>query len=90
MANMIVGLRVMPEDGEVEYEALESEVREVVENYDESVEIRSIEGEPVGFGLKAVSLEIEVDENCGTEELENKLNDLEAVGEASITKMDRL
>jgi translation elongation factor aEF-1 beta len=90
MADMIVGFRVMPVDGEVEYEALETKVKQIVENYHESVRVRSLGPEPVGFGLRAVSFEIQIDEVCGTEDLENKLSDLEETGEVSITKMDRL
>ena len=90
MADMIVGFRIMPEDGEVDYSVLENKVKELIENYHESVQVRSIEADPVGFGLKAVSIEIQIDEVCGTEDLENKLDEIEESGEVTITKMDRL
>ncbi len=90
MANMILAFRVMPEDGEVEYQALEAAVKDTVENYHESVQVRSINEEPVGFGLKAVACEIQIDEVCGCEDLEEKLAALTEVGEVTITKMDRL
>lgn len=87
---MIVAFRIMPEDGEVEYSELESSVNELVSNYHESVEIKSLNAEGVGFGLQAVAVEIQIDENCGTEELETKLSELSLSGEVTITKMDRL
>lgn len=90
MADMIVAFRVMPENGEIEYSSFENKVKEVVDAYDTSVQIRSVEEEPVGFGLKAVAIEIQLDENCGTDNLEENLTELEEVGEVSITKMDRL
>ena len=90
MADMIIAFRVMPEDGEVEYSDLENSVKEIIENYHESVKIRSVGAEPVGFGLKAVAFELQMDENCGSEDLENKLSALPLAGEASVTKIDRL
>ena len=90
MADMIIAFRVMPEDGETDYNELESKVKEVVENYHDSVKLKSIKEEPVGFGLKAVSCELQIDENCGSEDLENKLADIEIAGEVNLTKMDRL
>jgi len=90
MANMIIAFKVMPEDGEVEYSALEAKVKDIVENFHESIIIRYMKEEPVGFGLKAVAFEIEQDEKCGCEDLENKLAELSEAGEVSITKMDRL
>ncbi|MFT4244659.1 MAG: hypothetical protein ACMXYB_04380 [Candidatus Woesearchaeota archaeon] len=90
MANMILEFRVMPEDGETEFSELESSVKEVISNYHESVKVRIIEPQNVGFGLQAVRVEIEIDENCGSEDLENKLADLELAGEVNLLKMDRL
>ena len=76
MANMILEFRVMPEDGETDYNELESQVKNVVENYHESVKVREIKSQSVGFGLQAVGVDIELDETCGSEDLENKLSDL--------------
>ena len=90
MADMIVEFRIMPEDGEVEYSLVENSAKELIENYDDSVQVRSVEADPVGFGLKAAKIEIQIDETCGTDDLEEKLSELENVGEVSITKMDRL
>ncbi len=90
MADMIVAFRVMPEDGETDYSVLEAKVKETTEKYHESVKIKSISEEGVGFGLKAVAIEFQIDENCGSEELENKLAELPEAGEVNLTKMDRL
>ena len=90
MANMILEFRVMPEDGETQYSELESSVKDVINNYHESVKVKIIEPQNVGFGLQAVRVEIEIDENCGSEDLENKLSELELAGEVNLLKMDRL
>lgn len=87
---MVVEFRVMPEDGEVEYSDLEASVKETVENYSETVKAVEVREDPVGFGLKAVRIKFQIDENLGTEELENQLSDLSMVGEVNITLMDRL
>lgn len=90
MADMIVAYRVMPTDGEVEYSELEALVKSKVEGYKDDVTIKEIKSEPVGFGLQAVAVEFQMDENHGSEELENSLADEELVGEVTVTKMDRL
>ncbi len=87
---MILEFRVMPEDGETEYQNLEDSVKYVVENYDESLKVKAIEAQNVGFGLQAVRVEVELNETLGSEELENKLAEIEIAGEVNLLKMDRL
>lgn len=89
MADMMLEFKVMPE-GEVEYSEVESAVKSLVEGYDTSVKIKEISSEPIGFGLEAVKIKFQLDENLGSEDIENKLNDLEIVGDVEITLMDRL
>jgi len=90
MADMIVQYRVMPESGEVEYETLERVTKEVVANYSETVKIKEIGKVEVGFGLQACRVKFQIDENCGSEALENKLIELEEVGDVNVELMDRL
>ena len=90
MADMILEYRVMPESGDIEYSELEAVVKKTVQNYKESITIHEVKEEPVGFGLKAVIINFQIDENYGSEELENTLADLEEVGEVQVVKMDRL
>lgn len=89
MARMILTYRVMPEDGEVEYDALEKVTRETVQAYDETVTINSVEVAEVGFGLQAVRINFSVEESKGSEELENRLKDLPEVGDVVIESMSR-
>lgn len=86
---MIVTYRVMPEDGEVEYSQLEKVTKETVLAYDESVKINSVEEHEVGFGLKAVKINLSVNENCGSEALEEQLKELEEIGDVIVEAMSR-
>ena len=90
MADMILGFKVMPEDGETETSVLKDKVEKTVTEFHESVQMRTLEAQDVGFGLKAIMVEIQIDEKQGSEELENKLNEIEEAGDVSVTKMDRL
>lgn len=89
MAMMILTYRVMPEDGDIEYSLLESSVKKVLEDFDKSVKINRIDEQPVGFGLKAVKVNFNIDEKCGSEAVEEKLKELEIVGDVIIESMSR-
>lgn len=90
MANMMLVYRIMPEDGEVEYEALEKSAVETIKAYDSSVKVENVSQHEVGFGLKAVKVKFQVDENKGSEALEEQLKELPEVGDVVIELMDRL
>jgi len=90
MANMIVQYRVMPKDGDVEITALTKVTEEKVKAYSETVKILEIGIAQVGFGLEACRVKFQVDENCGSETLENQLIELEEVADVNVELMDRL
>lgn len=91
MADMILEYKVMPNtETEVEYEQLEKAVKEVVENYDSNIVIKECESTPLGFGMSAVRIKFQLDENLGTDDIETQISDLEEVGELQCTLMDRL
>lgn len=89
MAMMIVTYRVMPEDGEVEYSQLEKVTKKTIESYDKTAKINSMSEHNVGFGLKAVRVNFSVDEAKGSEALEEKLKELEEVGDVVVESMSR-
>lgn len=80
----------MPEDGEVEYSDLEKVTKSTVEGYHKSVKVKTVSSADVGFGLKAVKIKFQIDENCGSEDLEEKLKELSEVGDVTVELMDRL
>jgi translation elongation factor EF-1beta len=90
MADMIMQYRVMPVDGEIDYDQLEKDVKEVAENYDEKLKILEIGPRNVGFGLQACILKVQFDENLGSEKLEDNLKEKETVGDVIVELMDRL
>jgi translation elongation factor EF-1beta len=91
MADMIMQYRVMPADGEIEYNELEKFVEDTVKSYDENLKVLEIGPRDVGFGLKACIVKIQFDENLGSEELEDKLKSNEdLVGDVIVELMDRL
>jgi translation elongation factor EF-1beta len=88
---MIIEYKVMPDsEAEVEYEQLEKVVRETVEKYDESVVIKECEPQELGFGMKAVRVKFQMNEDLGSDKIEEQLSALEEVGELECTLMDRL
>jgi translation elongation factor aEF-1 beta len=90
MADMILRYKVMPEDSEIDYETLKKKVKEVVGSYDDNLKIKEVKETDVGFGILACEIEFQVDENKGSEELEEKVSNLEEVGDVQVIKMDRL
>lgn len=89
MAMMIMTYRVMPEDGEVEYSQLEEVTKSTLTNFDKTVKINRTEERNVGFGLKAVIINFSVDEKYGSEAIEEKLKEQEAIGDVIIESMSR-
>ena len=90
MADMILAYEVRPDGGEVEFDTLKAKVEETVKAYGDNVTIKEIKEAPMGFGLMAVYVEFQLDENLGSENLENNLLALEEVGDVVVKKMDRL
>ena len=87
---MIMELRIMPEDGEVDYEVLETKVKETVLAYGAGIEVKECGPESMSFGLRAVKIKFQMNENYGSDNLEENLSALEEAGEVAVTLMDRL
>ena len=84
MADVAVVLKVMPEGSEVDLDRVEKDVRA-------RVDVHKIEKEPVAFGLEAlVIIAVVPDAAGGTDELEQKLSEIEGVGNVYVTGMTRL
>ena len=80
----------MPKNSEVDVEEVKKKVTDLISNYDDKIEIKNGDIFEIGFGLKAFEIEFKIDENLGSEDLENKISDLEIVGDCNVLKMDRL
>ena len=90
MADMILEYRIMPENAQVEYEILESCVKNVASSFHPSVKIKNVEKVLLSFGLVACKIKLQIDEKCGSEELENAFKEEEQVGDVVLELMDRL
>lgn len=87
MSDVAVTLKVMPENPEVDLEAL----KEAIKNAVGEKEFERVEEEPIGFGLVALNVTIVVDDGeGGSEPAENAISDLEDVATVEVTHMTRL
>ena len=79
MANVIITLRIMPEDAGSDLNEIEKQVKVKVHNYSGNSSAR-FEQEPIAFGLKAIRVLFAVDENKNLETLENSIKEISEIG----------
>lgn len=88
MADAVITMKIMPESVEVDLEELKSKAVEIVKEFEPIGEVITTE-EPVAFGLKAVMVKFVIDENKGTDAVEEKLAGLENVMSAEVAGYSR-
>ncbi|MBW3004499.1 elongation factor 1-beta [Candidatus Woesearchaeota archaeon] len=89
MAVVIVTLKVMPEDPEINLEELRDKAEKIIADFGGRV-TGDPEEEPVGFGLKAVILRFSVDESKGSPDpVAEKIEEMEGVRSAQVTMVSR-
>lgn len=89
MANVVITLKLMPEDVEVDLDALHREAKKTIHRYVGKGEIRA-EQEPIAFGLKALRLTFVMDESKGgLDPLEDILRNLEGVQSVQVVDVRR-
>jgi len=89
MARVLVVMRILPEDVNIDLEELKERIRNSLpEGYD----IARHDIEPIAFGLKALRLYIIMPEQIegGTEPLERLVNGVEGVSQAEVEIVHRL
>jgi len=83
MAEVIVGLKVMPKTVEVDLDKLEKEI-------DEAIKPERMRREPIAFGLVALLVtKIIPDAGGELEKVENKIKSIPDVGEVEVTGLTR-
>ncbi len=88
MANVVMKIRVMPTGVDVDLEAIQEKIREVVP---ENVEIRDIGLQPIAFGLKAIVIAaVAPDEGNISEEFVEKIKGIEGVESAEVESVELL
>ena len=89
MASVVVSLRIMPNNVDIDLEKLQVLVKKEIIMFCNSQEFRTTI-QPVAFGLKSLNIIFVMDENKGsTEELENKISGLEGVESVEVTDVRR-
>ena len=79
MAKVVVTLRIMPESPDADLSSIQNKAEKEIINFAGNTEIKAKQ-EPIAFGLKALKLLFVMEENKGsTEELENKIKEIELV-----------
>ena len=81
-------MKVMPISPDVDLQGLADAATEKIENWD--AQVGKVDFEPVAFGLKAVNLIFQMNEDKGsTEDLENQVAEIEGVNSVDITDVRR-
>ena len=83
MAEVIVGLKVMPKTTDVNLDELEEKIRKAIDP-------EKMEREPIAFSLVVIHVvKIIPDEGGQMDKLEEKLKAIDDVGEVEVTDMTR-
>ncbi|MGM5487400.1 MAG: elongation factor 1-beta [Nanobdellota archaeon] len=88
MAQVIVGLKIMPEGPEKDLEQIEEAAKLKIEEFGGTVQ--KSETEPVAFGLKSVNITFSMDEDLGdTEQLEQDIAQVQDVNSVQVASVSR-
>ena len=89
MANVVVSLRIMPNDASTDLSGLESKTKEEIVHFCNSKEFKTTI-EPIAFGLKALNIIFVMNEGKGnTEKLEEKIRLIDGVESVEVTDVRR-
>ena len=89
MAQVVVTIRIMPRDTEIDLAQLESSAKKEIVDFCNSKEFKT-QIEPIAFGLKALVIYFVMDENIGsTENLEEKIKKIDGVESVEVTDVRR-
>ena len=89
MAQVVVTLRIMPQNTEIDLAELESRAKKEIVNFCNSQEFKT-QIQPIAYGLKALVIYFVMDENIGsTENLEEKIKKIDGVESVEVTDVRR-
>ena len=88
MARVVVTLKVMPEDVDVDLESLMERIKAAIP---EGTDVRANEIVPVAFGLKALRMNVAREESMGgTDDIEEAIGSLEGVAQVEVEMVSRI
>ena len=89
MARVVVALRIMPNNPNIDLSEVEAEVKKEIIDFCSSNEFKT-DIEPIAFGLKALNIFFVMDEGKGsTEELENRVSQIDGIESVEVTDVRR-
>ncbi len=83
MGEVIMKIKVMPEDASMDMEKLKEEIMKAIPNY---AKVNKTETVPIAFGLKALMLYVTMPDQS-PDELMDKIAGIEGVGNATIDEL---
>jgi elongation factor 1-beta len=88
MARVVMTLRIMPEDPEVDLDELLERIKEVIP---EGTDLGATETQPVAFGLQALRMNLARDESMGgTDDIEEAISTVEGVSQVEVERVSRM
>lgn len=89
MAKVVVTLKIMPEDPEVNLDELSKKILKKIQDFAGKTETK-VEKEPIGFGLNALKIFFVMDESKGgTEKLEETISQVDGVNSVEAVDVRR-
>ncbi|MHA1934260.1 MAG: elongation factor 1-beta [Candidatus Thorarchaeota archaeon] len=88
MARVVITLKIMPEDVDVDFDDLLSRIKGAIPD---GTDVRANEVVPVAFGLKALRMNVARDESMGgTDDIEAAIGELEGVAQVEVELVSRM
>lgn len=89
MAQVVVSLRVMPQNPGIDLSGLESKAKKEIVDFCSATEFK-VHIEPIAFGLNALNIIFVMDESKGsTENLEKKISEIDGIESVEVTDVRR-
>ena len=89
MTQVVVSLRIMPQNIDVNLSEMEQKVKSEIVDFCNSKEFK-VEVQPIAFGLKALMILFVMEESIGTtEKLESRISQLEGIESVEVTDVRR-
>jgi elongation factor 1-beta len=82
MATVVIIVKLMPDSPSADLEAIKSTAESLLKK--EGAKNISVEEKPIAFGLKAIQIKLDVDEERGTDFVESILSKIEHVSSVTI------
>ncbi|MHA1949766.1 MAG: elongation factor 1-beta [Candidatus Thorarchaeota archaeon] len=88
MARVVMTIRIMPEDVEIDLDHLLEQIKEVIP---EGTDLGATETQPVAFGLNALRMNLSRDESMGgTDDIEAAISAVKGVSQVEVERVSRM